>query len=64
VAYLLIASTKIEGNLTGFVACLPAKYTPQYRWLEAEFPKVNMSETPWLIVGTTATTTATWKVKA
>jgi 3',5'-cyclic AMP phosphodiesterase CpdA len=28
----------------------PGKYTPQYKWLEAEFPKVNRSETPWLIV--------------
>ncbi|KAH9693172.1 Fe(3+)-Zn(2+) purple acid phosphatase 12 [Citrus sinensis] len=26
------------------------KYTPQYKWLEKEFPKVNRSETPWLIV--------------
>ncbi|KAI4367687.1 hypothetical protein MLD38_023395 [Melastoma candidum] len=26
------------------------KYTPQYKWLEAEFPKVNRTETPWLIV--------------
>ncbi|XP_065868055.1 purple acid phosphatase 2 [Euphorbia lathyris] len=26
------------------------KYTPQYKWLEEEFPKVNRSETPWLIV--------------
>ncbi|KAJ6708797.1 FE(3+)-ZN(2+) PURPLE ACID PHOSPHATASE 12 [Salix koriyanagi] len=26
------------------------KYTPQYRWLEKELPKVNRSETPWLIV--------------
>ncbi|XP_073289854.1 purple acid phosphatase 5-like [Primulina huaijiensis] len=26
------------------------KYTPQYNWLEREFPKVNRSETPWLIV--------------
>ncbi|KAJ3696101.1 hypothetical protein LUZ60_001478 [Juncus effusus] len=26
------------------------KYTPQYNWLEAELPKVNRSETPWLIV--------------
>lgn len=26
------------------------KYTPQYMWLEAELPKVNRSETPWLIV--------------
>ncbi|KAF6154020.1 hypothetical protein GIB67_026674 [Kingdonia uniflora] len=25
-------------------------YTPQYSWLEAEFPKVNRTETPWLIV--------------
>jgi len=28
----------------------PGKYTPQYKWLEAEFPKINRSETPWLIV--------------
>ncbi|KAG6505848.1 hypothetical protein ZIOFF_038214 [Zingiber officinale] len=26
------------------------KYTPQYSWLEAELPKVNRTETPWLIV--------------
>nr|BAA92365.1 purple acid phosphatase [Landoltia punctata] len=26
------------------------KYTPQSEWLEQEFPKVNRSETPWLIV--------------
>ncbi|GAB2291778.1 Purple acid phosphatase 10, variant 2 [Dionaea muscipula] len=26
------------------------KYTPQYKWLQKEFPKVNRSETPWLIV--------------
>ena len=26
------------------------KYTPQYNWLQQEFPKVNRSETPWLIV--------------
>ncbi|KAG2333322.1 hypothetical protein Bca52824_004502 [Brassica carinata] len=26
------------------------KYTPQYMWLEQEFPKVNRTETPWLIV--------------
>ncbi|KAK4258586.1 hypothetical protein QN277_005021 [Acacia crassicarpa] len=26
------------------------KYTPQYKWLEAELPKVNRTETPWLIV--------------
>ncbi|KDP41744.1 hypothetical protein JCGZ_26762 [Jatropha curcas] len=26
------------------------KYTPQYIWLEEELPKVNRTETPWLIV--------------
>ncbi|KAF9621906.1 hypothetical protein IFM89_029126 [Coptis chinensis] len=26
------------------------KYTPQYKWLEQEFPKVNRTVTPWLIV--------------
>ncbi|KAJ4962856.1 hypothetical protein NE237_022795 [Protea cynaroides] len=26
------------------------KYTPQYSWLEEELPKVNRTETPWLIV--------------
>ncbi|KAJ0024511.1 hypothetical protein Pint_09041 [Pistacia integerrima] len=26
------------------------KYTPQYRWLDQEFPRVNRTETPWLIV--------------
>ncbi|KAI3861611.1 hypothetical protein MKW98_000563 [Papaver atlanticum] len=26
------------------------KYTPQYKWLEEEFPKVNRTETPWLMV--------------
>ncbi|KAK4274811.1 hypothetical protein QN277_017983 [Acacia crassicarpa] len=26
------------------------KYTPQYKWLENEFAKVNRKETPWLIV--------------
>lgn len=26
------------------------KYTPQYKWLMDELPKVNRSETPWLIV--------------
>ncbi|KAM7517226.1 hypothetical protein LguiA_006809 [Lonicera macranthoides] len=26
------------------------KYTPQYKWLTNELPKVNRSETPWLIV--------------
>ncbi|CAL1355753.1 unnamed protein product [Linum trigynum] len=26
------------------------KYTPQYKWLEEELPKVNRTVTPWLIV--------------
>ncbi|KAJ8423123.1 hypothetical protein Cgig2_027337 [Carnegiea gigantea] len=26
------------------------KYTPQYKWLEDELPKVDRTETPWLIV--------------
>ncbi|CAL0327008.1 unnamed protein product [Lupinus luteus] len=26
------------------------KYTPQYKWLEKELPKVDRAETPWLIV--------------
>uniref|UniRef100_A0A2N9IUT1 Purple acid phosphatase n=1 Tax=Fagus sylvatica TaxID=28930 RepID=A0A2N9IUT1_FAGSY len=26
------------------------KYTPQYTWLDKELPKVNRTETPWLIV--------------
>ncbi|XP_050231093.1 purple acid phosphatase 2-like [Mercurialis annua] len=26
------------------------KYTPQYKWLEQELPKVNRTETPWLII--------------
>ncbi|OMO87506.1 hypothetical protein CCACVL1_08988 [Corchorus capsularis] len=25
-------------------------YTPQYKWLQAEFEKVNRTETPWLVV--------------
>lgn len=30
---------------------LPAgKYTPQYKWLQKELPKVNRNETSWLIV--------------
>lgn len=29
---------------------LVGKYTPQYKWLTNELPKVNRSETPWLIV--------------
>lgn len=28
------------------------KYTPQHEWLEKELPKVDRSETPWLIVMT------------
>lgn len=32
-----------------FMICL-GKYTPQYEWLEAELPKVNRNETPWLLV--------------
>lgn len=27
-----------------------AIYTPQYKWVEKEFRKVNRTETPWLIV--------------
>ncbi|KAJ8763371.1 hypothetical protein K2173_002254 [Erythroxylum novogranatense] len=34
--------------LSSYSAC--GKYTPQYDWLGAELPKVNRSETPWLIV--------------
>ncbi|KAL7188524.1 hypothetical protein ACSBR1_038396 [Camellia fascicularis] len=26
------------------------KYTPQYKWLEQELPKINRYETPWVIV--------------
>ena len=26
------------------------KYTSQYKWLEEDLPKVNRTETPWLIV--------------
>uniref|UniRef100_A0A7N0V3Y6 Purple acid phosphatase n=1 Tax=Kalanchoe fedtschenkoi TaxID=63787 RepID=A0A7N0V3Y6_KALFE len=26
------------------------KYTPQYEWLENEWPKVNRTQTPWLVV--------------
>ncbi|RZR92224.1 hypothetical protein BHM03_00020474 [Ensete ventricosum] len=37
-----IGTKEIEDNMY--------KYTPQYQWLEAELPKVNRSETPWLIV--------------
>ena len=36
-------------ELTKNCVCL-GKYTPQYEWLSQEFPKVNRSETPWLIV--------------
>ncbi|KAF7822754.1 purple acid phosphatase 2-like [Senna tora] len=34
----------------GVVAGKGGKYTPQYQWLEAELPKVNRTQTPWLIV--------------
>ncbi|KAI4376069.1 hypothetical protein MLD38_013863 [Melastoma candidum] len=34
--------------LSSYSAC--AKYTPQYDWLQQELPKVNRTETPWLIV--------------
>ncbi|KAG9135099.1 hypothetical protein Leryth_011592 [Lithospermum erythrorhizon] len=27
-----------------------SKYTPQYKWLEDELPKVDRTETPWLII--------------
>ena len=36
----------IEINLPCFIG----KYTPQYTWLDKELPKVNRTETPWLIV--------------
>lgn len=26
------------------------KYTPQYKWVTNELPKVNRAETPWLII--------------
>ncbi|KAG2705763.1 hypothetical protein I3760_05G071000 [Carya illinoinensis] len=44
------------------------KYTPQYQWLEQELPKVNRTETPWLIVlmhspGIIATTIIIWRGK-
>lgn len=29
---------------------IAAIYTPQYKWLQKEFQKVNRTETPWLIV--------------
>ena len=34
--------------LTKFYGCL-GKYTPQYKWLEQELPKINRYETPWVI---------------
>lgn len=37
-------------GLSGFSFSPSGKYTPQYKWLEAELPRVNRSETPWLIV--------------
>lgn len=33
-----------------FILSYTGKYTPQYKWLEAELPKVNRRETSWLIV--------------
>lgn len=33
-----------------YIYLLVAIYTPQYKWLVAELPKVNRTETPWLIV--------------
>ena len=32
------------------ILLLADKYTPQYKWLANELPKVNRTETPWLIV--------------
>ncbi|KAG6478947.1 hypothetical protein ZIOFF_062395 [Zingiber officinale] len=37
---------ELQLNLLSFTG----KYTPQYKWLEEELPKVDRSETPWLIV--------------
>ncbi|KAM3220312.1 purple acid phosphatase 2 isoform X1 [Capsicum annuum] len=34
--------------LSSYSAC--GKYTPQYKWLKKELPKVNRIETPWLFV--------------
>ncbi|CAN4107495.1 unnamed protein product [Withania somnifera] len=39
-AYIIVLSTYSATS----------KYTPQYKWLEAELKKVNREETPWLIV--------------
>ncbi|XP_058210405.1 purple acid phosphatase 10-like [Rhododendron vialii] len=36
--------------LSSYSAYGKKHYTPQYLWLQAELPKVNRSETPWLIV--------------
>lgn len=36
--------------MTSAYRSVSGKYTPQYLWLQAELPKVNRSETPWLIV--------------
>ena len=32
------------------ITIFSGKYTPRYKWLEEELPKVNRTETPWLIV--------------
>ncbi len=37
-------------NLLIITIFFSGKYTPQYKWLEEELPKVNRTETPWLIV--------------
>lgn len=43
-----------EGGKNTFVrqviVSFAGKYTPQYKWLAMELPKVNRTETPWLIV--------------
>ncbi|KAL6530645.1 hypothetical protein OROMI_028534 [Orobanche minor] len=37
-------------------------YTPQYKWIEEELPKVNRSETPCILRCTIATIITLWKV--
>lgn len=43
------ANTYLSQIYISFLYLL-GKYTPQYKWLEQELPKVNRTETPWLIV--------------
>ncbi|CAI0435957.1 unnamed protein product, partial [Linum tenue] len=44
-------NTANTASSTLFVSLVFAgKYTPQYKWLENEFTKVNRTETPWLVV--------------